>query len=763
MKKLLSIITASIIMMLLADLNAQTFESRVFENELGYLVYQMRETSGTGTPTTTTIVNDITFVIRYPSGSVDIGLICSSNAYNIIDGLSGEQTFGGYDYHYWNAGTTPLNPPNNWTQNVWEDIVTFEASGATGSGLFEVAPDGWDGRSLNWNQGNPPVDYTPSVNGSVTYSYPTLVYDFVWVGGGTGPGADPEYWNQTNNWENECGDAPSTGFWPYQSTENVYIPDVSGESNYFPGTFKVSEGYAYNCNNLLIASGAHISVPDLSTNTGTFTYFNIAGDCKINGTLYLSPDGHATVGGATTINSAGGVTVQATSAGAGSFIDNGTIGYGASGTAKVQTYLSNAAGSGSFYIHQVGPTVDEENYTGSGTGAYLSAFNVSPGNTYAYSWDETQPTVDGWQNISSNTYEVNTADGIALSTTDASNHTLNMTGALMTGNISSPALTYTNNHNELISNPYPSSVNFDALATANSSVVANKYWIWDPSAGNYVARAGGAGGSQYVQVGQGFFVETISGGTFDFTNTERAHSNDPFRDYIANLLTVETYGGDYGFRDELIIRFNEDATFGYDIEIEAEKWKSRYEDATSFMSTAEDSTELAINVLPIESLDGDMVSVPVKFQCGYVGEYTFSFYDLESFESGVEVWLEDKQTGDDWISINNNPDYTFTASPDDFKDRFIIHFFGPTGVDEFAYLKTVRIYSSGNNAYVVNNTDEHIKNVLIYNLSGELMINEKVPDQKINKLWVSNKLGYYIVKVVTDKNIYLEKVMITYY
>ena len=63
----------------------------------------------------------------------------------------------------------------------------------------------------------------------------------------------------------------------------------------------------------------------------------------------------------------------------------------------------------------------------------------------------------------------------------------------------------------------------------------------------------------------------------------------------------------------------------------------------------------------------------------------------------------------------------------------------------------------------MNNTDERIKNVLIYNLSGELLIKEQVPDQKINKFWVSDKLGYYIVKVITDKNIYLDKILITYY
>lgn len=130
-----------------------------------------------------------------------------------------------------------------------------------------------------------------------------------------------------------------------------------------------------------------------------------------------------------------------TTCGTGSFIDNSTITYGASGTAKVQTYLTNSAGAGNFYIHLVGPTVDEENYSGTGTGADLGAFILGGVNTWAYEWDETLPSSSGWQNINSLTYEVRTADGIGLSTDDNTAHTIEMTGALMTDNISSPAYT----------------------------------------------------------------------------------------------------------------------------------------------------------------------------------------------------------------------------------------------------------------------------------------------------------------------------------
>ncbi len=730
--------------------SAQTFEIRTVENEIGYLTVQMRETSGTGTPTTATNIVDITFVVRYPAGAVDLELLCSTNDYNIMDGLNGEQTEGGYDYHYWNASNTPFNPPNNWTTGEWEDIAVFKATGATGSGLFEIAPNNWDGRSLNWNQEG--TDFTPSINGDVTYSYPTLVYNYVWKGG-SAPPPNFKKWNVSGNWNNECGS--SAGAYPWGGgNENVYIP--SGLSNY-PEQTSGGDDYAFICDYLLIENGAHITVPDLSGQTSTYTYFRVNNDAIINGKLYLPALGYATIVGSTQIDAAEGIEVQADATGVGSFIDNG-ITYGTSGSGKVQTYLTNTATAGSFHQHTVGPTVD----VGSAGGATLSAFDLVAGSTYAYDWDEAQPVADGWQNIYSNSYLVATGDGIALSTTDATDHTLEMTGEFITGSTSSPALTYSNNHYELISNPYPSSIDFDAFAAANSSDINNGYWIWNPGTGNYEARAGGTGSQQYVQVGQAFFVETKSGvGTVQFTNALRTHSSDAFRDILPNMLTMNVSGGDMGYSDELIVRFTEDATNGYDVNLDAEKWNSMYDDATMIRSIAEDGSELAINALPLEGLQGDMVSVPVNFQCGYTAQYTFDFEGIDSFEAGNEVWLEDKKDNDKWIYLNNNPHYTFTATSYEPNDRFIIHFFGPTSINDKDEAK-VDIYSWRQYAYIKNVTNEKIKKVSIYNMAGSLVSEREVPNgQKLSKIWVSDHMAYYIVQVITESGVYTNKILIT--
>jgi len=769
MKKIITLILASLLIIPFSNILAQTFECRVSENNLGYLVYQMRETSGTGTPTTSTIINDITFVVRYPAGTVDIALLCSTNDYNLVDGLANEQTSsdGVYDYHYWNASNTPFNPPSSWTVNVWEDIAVFKATGATGSGLFEVAPNKWHPNSqdlsLNWNQGNPPYDYTPTISGSgVTYSYPTLVYNLVWTGS---DGTYPTYWDIAANWETECGAAgaiPNTG-------NNCIIPVVS--SGNYPVNIGQVSGFGVHqptCDYLRVNNGASMSV-DKEDFASTQALYTINNDLLNYGTVTIVPNGELTVSGNTHIENAEGLVVEADATGVGSFLNKvaGTsTTYGTSGTAKVQTYLTNSATSGDWYIHTIGPTVD----IGGVGGALLSDFNVAAGNTYAYYWNDAQDTTlaSAWTNIWSNFYLVGTADGIAMATDNNTAYTMNMTGTLITSDFT-PTYSFTNTPNnnvELISNPYPSAIEFNAFygSFSNNSIIYDKNWVWDPAAGNYVAFAGTTGTpGEFIQVGQAFFVETTATGTVTFANINRTHSNSPFRDVVPNMLTMKVSGGGNGFKDRLTIRFadGDGVTAGYDKEVETVKWNSMYDDATMIRSIADDGTELSNEVYPLDGLQGDMVSVPVHFDCGYTAEYTFDFEGIDSFEAGNEVWLEDKKDNDKWIYLNNNPHYTFTATSYEPNDRFIIHFFGPTSINDKDEAK-VGIYSWRQYAFINNVTNEKIKKVSIYNMAGSLVTSREIPDgQKLSKIWVSDQMAYYVVQVITESNVYTNKILIT--
>lgn len=731
-----------------SDLVAQSFQIQLIKNDYGYLAVQMRETSGTGTPTTSTDIGDISLEIRWlTSLSTDVAIICSDNDYNLADALGSLETSGSYSFRLFQATNTPFNPPLNWVQNEWTTLAVFQATSGSGAGDFEIGPHTFGGYDLNWNQDG--TDYEPAIIGNVSsYSYPTIVYDYVWVGGVSGPGASPTYWNQTSNWSDPCGNAPSSGFWPYQITENVCIPDVSSGSNVYPDSFKSSDGYSYTCKNLLILDGAQLTVPDLSGNIGTSTYFNIANDAVIDGKLYISPMGHVTVTSNTTINSAEGIEVQATNEGSGSFINNGTITYGGSGTAKVQTYLSNNQATGFFEFHLVGPTI---------ANATLENFNASQGNTYAYDYVVASDT---WDNIFNNV-SVPTSKGIGIST-DNGNSTINMTGELKTDIISSPQMSISGNGYNLLSNPYPSSIFWDDLYSNNSNV-NDQVYVYDGT--NYLVYNQGTGGTDewtgYIQVGQGFFVEATSATAFAFHNGDRHHSSNPFYKSgdFTNRLDVRVTGNES--TDGLLVHFYESAISGYEPNEDASKKMSYSENATQFWTVLDDGQQMSINAMPLELLGKGIQSVPMSFICSATAEYTMNFLDIESFEFGTEIWLEDIQTGAEWISINDNPDYTFTATPEDIEERFVIHFFGPTGVSEFEIENTIDIFSYRQNAFVRNNTNEVIKSVNIYTLAGKLLQSNNPDNIKLSKFWVSENLGYYVVRVITNENVYTNKILIT--
>ncbi len=770
MKRILTFVV--LITLTTTTLYADIWKVRLVENDYGYLELQMRCTDAGETPVQDDPISGMTFQIYWPTSyGADIALICTSNPYNIADGLSARQTTGASHWREWYIAGAPIACPTTWTTNEWETITSWKVTGGSGTGTFTLANDLELGAGLNFQWGTPiAYTYHPDVeDGPVTnYAYPTKVYTHVWEGGATDNGFQNEYsWNRAENWKTECG---SAGTVP-TSSSNCFIP--SGKTYYPQNYNKAFVSGTAPANHVRIQNGASINFLNAMDDE-----FDVSGDLLVEGTLTVNETGHtnpgitvtgsttvadggsivinenaeATFNGSTTINAANGILVKASSTGSGSFIDNGTINYGGSGSAKVQTYITNNSLDGSFCMHFIGPTV---------SGATLSDFNVADSSTYVYEWEEDQIPDEGWNNLYLLTDVIDPAKGIGFSTTDNTTHTLEMTGNLSTGNVTN-SLTYSNNHLELISNPYPSSVDFDALATttANANVVLNKYWIYDPIASVYVARAGGSGGSQYVQVGQGMFVETKAAGDFTFTNTERSHSNDPFRNTIVNELTVFATGGQEGYKDELVVRFEETATSGYDIELEAIKWNSQVEDATMIRSIAEDETELAINFLPLEGLFLNMVSVPVHFNCGYNTNYSLSFEGMETFESGTDIYLEDKKEGGEWIYVKDQPEYNFTASPDEPVDRFVIHFFGPDGIVESAQPKPVDIYGHGYHAYVKNNSDEQIKKVQIYTLSGVLVKEINDVRNKISKYWVDDDTGYFVVKVITNKNVYTGKILI---
>lgn len=237
---------------------AQDFEIRLVTDPMGYIEVQMRETSGTGIPTTSTDIMDMQFELRWDqsySPDLDLDLLCSD--YNLTDGLSARQTKDNFYWRVFAADSVPVQPQSNWIEDQWETIGRFKAFGPDleDTADIAIAAGDWVIQGLNINIDG--TDYSIEPGDSVTdYNYPTKVYDYVWTGGAAPEsGYDQNSWTYGPNWTNECGQVYDV-FNPPDSISNCFIP--AGLTHY-PENFNNSS--AGNCNDLRMQNDAYLEVP----------------------------------------------------------------------------------------------------------------------------------------------------------------------------------------------------------------------------------------------------------------------------------------------------------------------------------------------------------------------------------------------------------------------------------------------------------------------------------------------------------------------
>lgn len=233
---------------------------------------------------------------------------------------------------------------------------------------------------------------------------------------------------------------------------------------------------------------------------------------------------------------------------------------------------------------------------------------------------------------------------------------------------------------------------------------------------------------------------------------------------ITNLLSIRVDGGEYGFRDETFIHFAEGATTAYDEEIDAKKWWSLDPEATMIWTVTSDYINVAINNLPLSDLHTITNTVPLHFVCGYNGgEYLLRFGDLESFDTGIELWLEDTETEEGWIQVTETDTiYSFTGIPDHPSGRFLMHIFDPLMVDVDETTVTeepLEVYAAGNTIYIKNATEEEIRQIKIYNINGQQAKHTiNYASQELVRARVDGPAGFYIVRLLGEKHVYTKKI-----
>lgn len=273
------------------------------------------------------------------------------------------------------------------------------------------------------------------------------------------------------------------------------------------------------------------------------------------------------------------------------------------------------------------------------------------------------------------------------------NTTYDFEGALMSGDFvtATPAAAsvYNGSYYEggynLVPNPYPSAIDWNADGGFTESNLFGTIWIYNRDAGNYGAYVRDAGSgtnevSNIIPVGQSFFVQASNAGTGSLTikNSARTHSVNNFLKepvQIAEMLRLHAAANDLS--DELLVQFNAEASPAFEGNRDAPKMRSDGE-APQLFSLSEEGTELSINTLPYRD---ETIVIPIGFELSTENEVSFNFTNLESFSPLAEIYLEDLLTGQ-MINLREQQEYSFTHATENDPLRFRLHFKGVVGLDE---------------------------------------------------------------------------------
>lgn len=450
----------------------------------------------------------------------------------------------------------------------------------------------------------------------------------------------------------------------------------------------------------------------------------ISGNLTIgsNGKLLIPYDAKLTVNGTTTCSNNNNLIIKSTSSGTGSFLSGGNP----NGT--LERYVSGDS------WHLIGPPNNSLNASPAFYTGYMQTW--ADGNPGSWTVQEGNPALT--RGFGAAYYFI------------GSNFTADLTGQLMGDAMTVSSLGNAGGADDgfhLLANPFPCGVDLDNCTV--SANISSTYQVYNGS--SYVTLSG-----NIMPVSQGFFVEVdagASGQSFGFTTSAKVHSNNNISksaDAVSDMLKFSLTDDLGKSNDELIIRFNENATNQYDSKYDGHKIMGNVEAGEIMAQITNDEFACVLGIpFPEEE-----TTVPVNFKKGDASEYTLSL--IENNISNMVITLEDTQTG--FVSdITTNPIYVFTAE-ESVDGRFILHFKSATAVNEFSENDDVKIWNYKDIIFLQQ--DNPVSGDLyIYNASGQMVYSQGVVASKLQKITLNNTKGIYMIKFITKENSYSQKII----
>ncbi len=254
-------------------------------------------------------------------------------------------------------------------------------------------------------------------------------------------------------------------------------------------------------------------------------------------------------------------------------------------------------------------------------------------------------------------------------------------GNINSGTVNFP-ITYTNTGSpaddgwNLIGNPYPSTIDWTSSGWSSSQVGSTMSYIDNVNGQvrGYDKTLGAInGGSEFIALGQGFYVQASAGGaslSSDETVKAAGTQTTFYRTKsIDNLMRIELAQGNVS--DETLIYFTKEATD--DLNKGKDAFKMKNVSGFNLSSLSSDKYKLVVNSMGVLTEQTKTIALDVANVVS--GSYQLRFNNLGSFAADLPIKLVDKFTGSE-TDLRTTTTYSFTvdsAKPESFgSSRFTV-------------------------------------------------------------------------------------------
>lgn len=313
----------------------------------------------------------------------------------------------------------------------------------------------------------------------------------------------------------------------------------------------------------------------------------------------------------------------------------------------------------------------------------------------------------------------------------------------------------------LLGNPYPSPLNARVFLADNPNINTLYYWTHTAAAvagaypvnnyasyttlGGVASAAGGEIPDDFIQVGQGFFVHTTTGGNANFNNNQRTYGSSTMQFFKTNELNEDIH--------RIWLNLN-DVNYNYNQIMVGYASEASNDLDSSDGKVLDDSQSLIYNIInnqkyiiqgrEIPFTNEDEVSLGLKIN--QAGNYSISFERADGLFDFQNIYLKDNFTST-IHNIKQNP-YSFFSQTGDFKDRFKIVYKNESSITES---ENNLILYSDDETIVVKSSNEIIKDILVFDILG----------RELYKIQNVNSNIFSINNLNTNQQTFLIKTILT--